>query len=307
MPIRIADNLPAGDILSSENIFVMYEDRAYHQDIRPLKIAILNIMPTKITTETQLLRLLGNTPLQVEITFLRTASHLSKNTPVEHLETFYKTFDEIRDEHFDGLVITGAPVEKLPFEEVNYWEELTQIMDWSLTNVYSTMHICWGAQAGLYYHHGVPKYDLPGKMFGVFPHTKNKEHVKLLRGFDDFFYVPHSRHTEVRREDIEKVDSLEILSESDESGVYLVSSKDGRHIFATGHSEYDPLTLKSEYDRDVEKGLDIQVPKNYFPDDDPTREPQVRWRGHGNLLFLNWLNYYVYQETPYDLSLIGRR
>lgn len=306
MPIRIPDNLPAGEILNSENIFVMFEDRAYHQDIRPLKIAILNIMPTKITTETQLLRLLGNTPLQVEITFLRPASHLSKNTPVEHLEAFYKTFEEVQEEHFDGLVITGAPVEQMPFEEVNYWEELTRIMDWSRTNVYSTMHICWGAQAGLYYHYGIQKYDIPYKMFGVFPHTKNKDHVKLLRGFDDVFYVPHSRHTEVRREDIEKVDDLEILSESEESGVYLVASKDGRNIFATGHSEYDPLTLKAEYERDVEKGLNIQVPKNYYPNDNPNCEPQVRWRGHGNLLFLNWLNYYVYQETPYDLSKLGK-
>jgi homoserine O-succinyltransferase len=306
MPIRIPDNLPAAETLNSENIFVMSEDRAYHQDIRPLKIVILNIMPTKITTETQLLRLLGNTPIQVEIVLLRPASHMSKNTPGEHLETFYKTFDEVQDEHFDGLIITGAPVEQMPYEQVNYWEELTRIMDWSLNNVYSTLHICWGAQAGLYYHYGIPKHDLPYKMFGVYEHTKNKEHVKLLRGFDDVFYVPHSRHTEVRREDVEKMDELEILAESREAGVYLVASKDGRHIFATGHSEYDSYTLKLEYDRDVEKGLDITVPKNYFPEDDPSREPIVRWRGHGNLLFLNWLNYYVYQETPYDLSNIGK-
>jgi homoserine O-succinyltransferase len=306
MPIRIPDNLPAGEILNSENIFVMFEDRAYHQDIRPLKIAILNIMPTKITTETQLLRVLGNTPLQIEPVLLYPASHMSKNTPEEHLTAFYKTFDEIRDELFDGLIITGAPVEQMPFEQVNYWEELTRIMDWSLTNVYSTLHICWGAQAGLYYHHGIQKYDIPNKMFGVFPHTKNKEHVKLLRGFDDIFYVPHSRHTEVRREDIAKIDKLEILSESAESGIYLVASKDGRHIFATGHGEYDSCTLKTEYERDIEKGLDIEVPKNYFPDDDPKREPIVKWRGHGNLLFLNWLNYYVYQETPYDLTKIKK-
>lgn len=305
MPIRIPDNLPAGETLNGENIFVMYEDRAYHQDIRPLKIAIFNIMPTKITTETQLLRLLGNTPLQVEITLLHPASHTSKNTSVEHLATFYKTFDEVRNERFDGLVITGAPVEQMPFEEVNYWHELTEIFEWSKTNVYSTLHICWGAQAGLYYYYGIPKYDLSEKMFGVFPHTKNKQHVKLLRGFDDIFYVPHSRNTEVKREDILKVDDLEILSESEESGVYLVASKDGRNIFATGHSEYDPLTLKTEYDRDIAKGLDINVPHNYFPDDDPTQPPIVRWRGHGNLLFLNWLNYYVYQETPYDLTNIG--
>ncbi len=305
MPIRIPDNLPAGETLNGENIFVMYEDRAYHQDIRPLKIAIFNIMPTKITTETQLLRLLGNTPLQVEITLLHPASHTSKNTSVEHLATFYKTFDEVRNERFDGLVITGAPVEQMPFEEVNYWRELTEIFEWSKTNVYSTLHICWGAQAGLYYYYGIPKYDLSEKMFGVFPHTKNKQHVKLLRGFDDIFYVPHSRNTEVRREDILKADDLEILSESEESGVYLVASKDGRNIFATGHSEYDPLTLKTEYDRDIAKGLDINVPQNYFPNDDPAQPPIVRWRGHGNLLFLNWLNYYVYQETPYDLTNIG--
>jgi len=306
MPIRIPDNLPAGEILNSENIFVMFEDRAYHQDIRPLKIAILNIMPTKVTTETQLLRLLGNTPLQIEPVLLYPASYMPKNTPEEHLTAFYKTFDEIRDEHFDGLVITGAPVEQMDFERVDYWEELTQIMDWSLTNVYSTLHICWGAQAGLYYHYGISKYNIPNKMFGVFPHTKNKEYVKLLRGFDDVFYVPHSRHTEVRREDIEKIDELEILSESEKSGVYLVASKDGRHIFATGHAEYDPLTLKTEYERDIEKGLDIEVPENYFPNDDPNCEPIVRWRGHGNLLYLNWLNYYVYQETPYDLANIAK-
>ncbi len=306
MPIRIPDNLPAAETLNNENIFVMFEDRAYHQDIRPLKIVILNLMPTKITTETQLLRLLGNTPLQIETILLYPASHIPKNTPEEHLLEFYKTFDEIRDEHFDGLIITGAPIEQMPFEQVNYWDELTRIMDWSLTNVYSTLHICWGAQAGLYYHYGIPKYDIPNKMFGVFPHTKAKEHIKLLRGFDDIFYVPHSRHTEVRKEDICKIDDLEILSESEESGVYLVASKDGRHIFATGHSEYDPLTLKAEYDRDVGKGLDISVPKNYYPGDDPNKQPIVRWRGHGNLLFQNWLNYYVYQETPYDLTKIGK-
>ena len=304
MPIRIPDNLPAAETLNNENIFVMFEDRAYHQDIRPLKIVILNLMPTKITTETQLLRLIGNTPLQIEIILMHPKSHTPKNTPEEHLLEFYKTFDEIRDEHFDGLIITGAPVEQLPFEQVNYWDELTQIMDWSLTNVYSTLHICWGAQAGLYHHYGIPKYDIPQKLFGVFAHTKAKEHIKLLRGFDDVFYVPHSRHTEIRKEDICKVDDLEILSESEEAGVYLVASKDGRHIFATGHSEYDPLTLKAEYERDLERGLNIAIPKNYFPEDDPSKQPIVRWRGHGNLLFLNWLNYYVYQETPYDLTQI---
>ncbi len=307
MPIRIPDNLPAGEILNSENIFVMYEDRAYHQDIRPLKIVILNIMPTKITTETQLLRLLGNTPLQIEPILLCPASHVPKNTPEEHLEAFYKTFDEIKKDHFDGLIITGAPVEQMPFEQVKYWEELTQIMEWSLTNVHSTLHICWGAQAGLYYHYGIQKCDIANKLFGVFSHTKNKDYVKLLRGFDDMFYVPHSRHTGVRKEDIEKVDELEILSESKDAGVYLIASKDGRHIFATGHSEYDPLTLKKEYDRDIDKGLDIEVPKNYFPEDDPKNEPIVKWRGHGHLLFLNWLNYYVYQETPFDLATIAKR
>lgn len=302
MPIRIPDNLPAGEILNGENIFVMYEDRAYHQDIRPLKIVILNIMPTKITTETQLLRLLGNTPIQIEPILLYPASHVPKNTPEEHLAAFYKTFDEIKDDHFDGLIITGAPVEQMPFEQVEYWEELTHIMDWSLTNVYSTLHICWGAQAGLYYHYGIQKYNIPEKLFGIFSHTKTRDYVKLLRGFDDIFYVPHSRYTEVRREDIEKVDELEILSESKDAGVYLVASKDGRQIFATGHSEYDAYTLKKEYDRDRERGMNIAVPKNYFQNDDPTKEPIVRWRGHGNLLFLNWLNYYVYQETPYDLA-----
>lgn len=304
MPIKIPDNLPAAEILNSENIFVMGEDRAFHQDIRPLRIAILNLMPTKIVTETQLLRLLGNSPLQVEIVLLHPKTHTSKNTPEEHLVTFYNTFDEVKDQKFDGLVITGAPVEQLEFEEVTYWEELKQIMDWSVHNVFSTFHICWGAQAGLYYHFGIPKYPLKEKMFGVFPHTLNRKYVKLFRGFDDIFYVPHSRHTEVRREDIEKVPELEILSESEESGVYIVAAKDGRQIFVTGHSEYDPLTLKAEYDRDVAKGLDIKIPSNYFPDDDPAKAPLVRWRGHANLLFSNWLNYYVYQETPYDLGEI---
>jgi len=307
MPIKIPDNLPAAEILNNENIFVMNEDRAFHQDIRPLRIAIMNLMPTKIATETQLLRLLGNSPLQVEIVLLHPKTHTSKNTPPEHLITFYKTFDEVSDQKFDGLVITGAPVEQLEFEEVDYWEELKQVMDWSVENVFSTFHICWGAQAGLYHHYGIPKYPLKEKMFGVFPHRLNKQYVKLFRGFDDLFYVPHSRYTEVRREDIEKVHELEILSESEESGIYVVAAKDGSQIFVTGHSEYDPLTLKAEYERDIAKGINIKVPRNYFPDDDPSKPPVVLWRGHANLLFSNWLNYYVYQETPYDLKQIKKR
>jgi homoserine O-succinyltransferase/O-acetyltransferase len=302
MPIKIPDQLPASDVLRNENIFVMDEDRAVHQDIRPLKIAILNLMPTKITTETQLLRLLGNTPIQVEITLVRTSTYQSKNTSAEHLLTFYETFDQVQDLKFDGLVITGAPVEQMAFEEVDYWEELKMIMEWGKRHVFSTFHICWGAQAGLYHWYGVPKYPLPAKQFGVFPHHVLQKNVKLLRGFDDVFYAPHSRHTEVRRQDIEKVPGLDILAESDEAGIYIVASQDGRQVFVTGHSEYDPLTLKSEYDRDVALGLPIAIPSNYYPGDDPGRMPQVRWRGHANLLYANWLNYYVYQETPYDLS-----
>ncbi len=305
MPIKIPDNLPAFEILSGENIFVMPEERAAHQDIRPLKIALLNLMPTKIVTETQLLRLLGNSPIQVDVVLLHPQSHTSKNTPEEHLINFYKTFDDVKHERFDGLVITGAPVENLDFEEVNYWEELTRIMDWSLHNVYSTFHICWGAQAGLYHHYGIPKYPLQEKMFGVFKHKVNKKNVMLLRGFDDEFYAPHSRHTGVKREDIEKVEALDILSESDEAGIYMVKAKGGRQIFVTGHSEYDPLTLKAEYDRDVSRGLDIKIPENYFPGDDPQTAPVVRWRSHASLLFANWLNYYVYQETPFDLNELG--
>jgi homoserine O-succinyltransferase len=302
MPIKIPDNLPAREILHAENIFVMAETVAFHQDIRPLKIAILNLMPTKETTETQILRLIGNTPLQVEFVLLHPKTHVSKNTSVEHLELFYKTFDDIKDDYFDGMIITGAPVEQMEFEQVNYWRELQQIMDWTKDNVTSTLHICWGAQAGLYHHYGVPKYALPEKLFGVFPHTMAKQNVKLLRGFDELFYVPQSRHTEIRREDIEKVDHLELLSESEEAGVYMVATKDGKQIFVTGHSEYDPLTLKTEYDRDVNKGLPISVPRNYFPNDDPSKLPLTTWRAHANLLFYNWLNYYVYQETPYDLQ-----
>jgi homoserine O-succinyltransferase len=304
MPIKIPDNLPATETLTNENIFVMPEDRAFHQDIRPLRIAILNLMPTKITTETQLLRLLGNSPLQVDITLLFPESHQSKNTAPEHLEAFYKTFREVKDQKFDGMVITGAPVEQLDFEEVTYWEELGQIMEWTKHHVFSTLHICWAAQAGLFYHYGVPKYPLASKMFGVFSHRVTKQYVKLLRGFDDCFLAPHSRHTEVRREDILKVHELEILAESEQAGTYIVASKDGRRIFVTGHAEYDPLTLKWEYDRDVAKGMTVSIPENYYPNDDPSQPPIVRWRGHANLLFTNWLNYYVYQETPYDLNAI---
>lgn len=304
MPIKIPDDLPAAEILTNENIFVMNESRAYRQDIRPLKIALFNLMPTKIITETQILRLLGNSPLQVEIEFVHPATYTSKNTPEEHLTAFYKNFDEIKDQRFDGLIITGAPVELMEFEEVAYWEELTRIMDWSNRNVTSTIHLCWGAQAGLYHHFGVPKYALEQKMFGVFPHYLTKKNIPLLRGFDDLFYVPHSRHTETKREDVLKVSELEILAESPEAGVYMVATKDGKQVFVTGHSEYDPLTLKGEYDRDIQKGMDIGVPKNYYPNDDPTKEPVVLWRGHANLLFSNWANYYVYQETPYDLNAI---
>lgn len=304
MPIKIPDDLPAVETLRNENIFVMGENRAVHQDIRPLKLAILNLMPTKIITETQILRLLGNSPLQLEIELLHSKTHTSKNTPEEHLIAFYKTFDEIKEQKFDGMIITGAPVEQLEFEEVDYWDELKRIMDWTSNNVYSTFYICWGAQAGLYHHYGISKYLLREKMFGVFSHKVNIKNKKLLRGFDDEFYAPHSRHTEVRRVDIDKITELEILSESEIAGVYIVASKDGKQIFVTGHSEYDPLTLKSEYERDISKGLDIAIPQNYYPDNDPTKQPVVKWRSHSNLLFSNWLNYYVYQETPYDLKEI---
>lgn len=302
MPIKIPNNLPASETLINENIFVMHEDRAAQQDIRPLKIIVLNLMPTKIITETQILRLLGNSPLQVDVDFLNPQTYTSKNTPEEHLINFYRSFDEIKDIRYDGMVITGAPVEKMEYEEVDYWEELQKIMDWSLRNVTSTLHLCWGAQAGLYHHFGVPKYLLKEKMFGVFSHYITKKHVKLLRGFDDEFFVPHSRHTEIQREDIVKIPALEILAESPIAGVTLVATLDGKQIFITGHAEYDPLTLKAEYDRDINKGLEVAVPDNYYPNDDPTKEPLVKWRGHANLLFANWLNYYVYQETPFDLN-----
>jgi len=306
MPIKVPDQLPAIAALHKEHIFVMTEDRAYHQDIRPLQIILLNLMPTKIATEIQFLRLLGNSPLQVDVTLLHPQTYTSKNTPEEHLIKFYSTFDDIREQKFDGLIITGAPVEQLEFEEVDYWEELVKIMDWATINVFSTLYICWGAQAGLYHHYGIPKYPLDQKIFGVFRHHLNQQNVSLLRGFDDEFYVPQSRHTEVRREDIEKVPELEILAESPEAGVYIVKAVNDRRIFVTGHSEYDPSTLKYEYERDRGKGMEIAVPQNYYPDNDPGRSPLVRWRGHANLLFSNWLNYYVYQETPYDLSELER-
>lgn len=307
MPVKIPSTLPARAILENENVFVMDEERAMEQDIRPLQVAILNLMPTKVATETHILRLLSNSALQVEITLLHTATHESKNTDAEHLLNHYVTFEEVRRQKFDGLIITGAPIEQMPFEEVDYWKELVDIMDWSETHVESTFHICWGAQAGLYHRYGIPKYDLPRKMFGVFQHRVLSSTEKLLRGFDDVFFAPHSRHTEIRRADIEKVSDLQILSESDEAGVYIVGTKDGRHIFVTGHSEYDPLTLKSEYDRDVKKRLPIQIPRNYYPNDDPTRRPQVLWRGHANLLYANWLNYYVYQVTPFDVNEIPKQ
>ncbi|QHT60059.1 homoserine O-succinyltransferase [Paenibacillus lycopersici] len=302
MPIKVPDQLPAKDILIEENIFVMEESFAYHQDIRPLRIVILNLMPTKEVTETQLLRLIGNTPLQVEAVLIHPKTHTSKNTSSQHLESFYKTFDDIKHEYYDGMIITGAPVETLPFEEVNYWEELKDIMDWSTRKVTSTFHICWGAQAGLYHHYGIPKYDLAEKMFGVFPHQVVKRNVPLMRGFDEQFFVPQSRHTEVRTADIEAVNDLDILSTSPDAGVYIAASRNGRQIFVTGHSEYDPCSLKAEYDRDVAKGMDIALPRNYYPNDDPSKLPLSTWRAHANLLFSNWLNYYVYQQTPYDLG-----
>ncbi len=304
MPVKIPNTLPARAILEDENVFVMSEERAAHQDIRSLRVAILNLMPTKIATETQLLRLLGNSALQVDVTLLHTITHAAKNTDAEHLLTHYESLDDVRSQKFDGLIITGAPVEQLDFEEVDYWPKLVSIMDWAETNVESIFYICWGAQAGLYHRYGIPKYPLSAKMFGVFEHRTLVPTEKLMRGFDDVFLAPHSRHTEIRRADLEKVPELQILAESDEAGVYIVGSKDGRHLYITGHSEYDPLTLKGEYDRDVKKGLPITVPNNYFPNNDPVRFPQVRWRGHANLLYANWLNYYVYQVTPYDPGLI---
>ncbi len=299
MPVNIPDKLPSNDILRNENVFVMNESQAIHQDIRPLKIAILNLMPIKMTTETHLLRMLSNSPLQVEITLLYTATHIPKNTPMEHLNLFYKCFEDVKDSYFDGLIITGAPIEHLNFEEVYYWDELSEIMKWSDKNVTSSLFICWGAQAGLYYFYGIPKYDTPQKVFGVFEHHVLDKNIPLVRGFDDVFMAPHSRNTENRAEDIAKVKDLQIVSTSDDAGVYIVQSKDGRKTFVTGHSEYEPLTLNDEYVRDKAKGLDIEIPKNYYPDNDPTKTPQNRWKGHGSLLYTNWLNYYVYQQTPY--------
>ncbi len=304
MPIKIPNKLPATKTLNEENIFVITETRALTQDIRPLKILILNLMPTKITTETQLARLLGNTPLQVEIELLQMKSHKPKNTSEEHMLAFYKTFDEVCSRKFDGMVITGAPVEQMEFEEVGYWDELAQIMEWSKTNVTSTFHICWGAQAGLYYHFGIKKYPLEKKMFGIFPHRVDHKGSILFRGFDDEFMVPHSRHTEVRLSDVLKVPELKILSTSDEAGLYVAMTDHGRQIFVTGHSEYDADTLAKEYFRDKDQGLPIEVPKNYFPDDDDTKPPIVNWRAHANLLYSNWLNYFVYQTTPYNIEEI---
>ena len=307
MPIKIPNDLPAAATLQSENIFVMPETRAVTQDIRPLEILILNLMPTKIVTETQFARLLGNTPLQVHLEFLHTRSHVATHVSAEHLFTFYKTFDEVRDRRYDGMIITGAPVEQLPFEDVEYWQELCSIMDWSRTHVHSTLHICWGAQAALYHHYGIEKVPLEKKLFGVFPHRVEYKNPILLRGFDDVFNAPHSRHTEVRAEDIAAVPDLEILAVSPEAGVYLAASRDGKHVFVTGHAEYDADTLKNEYERDKAKGLPVTLPRHYFPNDNPTQEPLVTWRAHANLLYANWLNYYVYQETPYDLSKLSHK
>ena len=304
MPIKIPNSLPATKVLLEENIFVISETRAITQDIRPLKILMLNLMPQKIVTETQLARLLGNTPLQVELELIHTSTHKSRNTPADHLLTFYKTFDDIKHQKYDGMIITGAPVEQLPFEDVEYWEELCRIFEWSKTNVTSTLHICWGAQAGLYYHYGIDKHLLDGKLFGIFPHKVERKSSILFRGFDDVFMIPHSRHTTVDRADIEAVPELKILASSEEAGVYAVATDRGRQIYLTGHAEYDAGTLREEYERDVSAGLPITVPCNYFPDDDPTKEPLVTWRGHAHLLFSNWLNYFVYQTTPYDLSEI---
>ena len=305
MPIMIPNGLPAAATLAEENIFVMNETRAVTQDIRPLQILVLNLMPTKIATETQLSRLLGNTPLQVELELIHTDSHESKNTSREHLLKFYQTFEDVKDRWFDGLIITGAPVEQMPFEQVEYWPELCRIMEWSRTHVHSTFHICWGAQAALYYHYGIQKQPLERKLFGVFPHRSEYRESMLLRGFDDTFMVPHSRHTTVKREDIEAVPSLQILASSDEAGVCIVRNRQGRQFFMMGHSEYDARTLENEYLRDVKAGKPIDVPKNYYPGDDPSKDPIVSWRGHANLLYSNWLNYFVYQTTPYDVTQVA--
>ncbi|MGN0135522.1 homoserine O-acetyltransferase MetA [Anaerotignum sp.] len=304
MPIKIPNELPAAKVLTDENIFIMTEFRAMTQDIRPLQILLLNLMPTKIDTETQLSRLLGNTALQIELELIHTKSHESKNTPEDHLLSFYKTFDEVKDQNWDGLIITGAPVEQMEFEEVEYWDELVEIMEWSKTHVHSTFHICWGAQAGLYYHYGIKKHMMKEKMFGVFPHKLDKKTSILFRGSDDIFYVPHSRHTTVLREDIEKEPRLKIIASSEEAGVYAIHNDGGSQIFIMGHSEYDARTLEKEYLRDKNAGLPIEVPKNYYPNDDDTKDPLVTWRAHANLLYSNWLNYFVYQTTPYDITQI---
>ncbi|NLK71182.1 MAG: homoserine O-succinyltransferase [Clostridiales bacterium] len=304
MPIKISKDLPAYSTLIDENIFVMPIEVAEHQDIRPLKIVILNLMPKKIETETQLLRLLSNTPLQVDIELMHMSSHVSKNTPQSHLSNFYKTFDDIKCNKYDGMIITGAPVELLEFEEVDYWDELCEIMEWSKTHIYSTLHICWGAQAALYYHFGIKKYKLSKKMFGIFEHSILRKNSQLLKGFDEVFFVPHSRYTEVKREDIENNPDLELISYSDVAGVYIVANKNGRQYFITGHSEYDRNTLANEYFRDIGKGIEIDIPCNYFPNDDISKTPYVRWSGHANLMFSNWLNYCVYQRTPYDLETL---
>ena len=304
MPIKIPDSLPARATLEGENIFVMTEYRAIHQDMRPLNLLILNLMPTKIVTETQLLRKLSNSPLQVQVELLQMSSHTSQNTDADHLSSFYTTFEKIKDQKYDGMIITGAPVENYDFTAVDYWPELCQIMEWTKTHVHSTLHVCWGAQAGLFYHYGIPKYSLPQKLFGVFPHTALKRQSPLFRGFDDVFYVPHSRHTENHEEDIRKIPELEMLAVSEEAGVFAVKSEDNRRFFITGHPEYDPDTLAREYFRDVDKGLPIDVPKHYFPNNDSAQSPIVQWRSAGQLFYTNWLNYYVYQTTPYDITQI---
>lgn len=304
MPLRLPDRLPAIELLKQENIFVMDTSRASTQDIRPLRIAILNLMPIKITTETDLIRLLSNTPLQVEVDFMKIKSHTSKNTPIEHMQAFYRDFDEMKKLKYDGLIVTGAPLEQMEYNEVKYWDELTEVFNWAHRNVTSTMFICWAAQAGLYHFYGVPKHATDKKVFGVFEHHVLEPMLPIFRGFDDTFYVPHSRHSEVRREDIEKVEGLNIVSESEDAGVHMVIARGGREIFITGHSEYSPYTLDQEYKRDLSKGLPIDMPKNYYRDDDPEKGPLVRWRAHANLLFSNWLNYYVYQETPYNIDEI---
>ncbi len=306
MPIRIPNDLPAVKTLLNENIFVMPEQRAVTQDIRPLRILLLNLMPNKIATETQLSRLLGNTPLQVELELIHTSTYHSKNTSSEHLLAFYKTFEDVKEQTFDGMIITGAPVEKMEFEAVEYWQELCEIMEWTKTHVHSTFHICWGAQAGLYYHYGINKYPLDSKVFGVFEHTADYKNSMLLRGFDDKFFVPHSRHTTIKREDIEKVPALKIVASSEKAGIYALLTENGKQVFITGHSEYDANTLKDEYLRDLERGDPIDIPENYFPNDDPTADPTVKWRSHAHLLYSNWLNYFVYQTTPFDISEIKK-